>query len=173
MSIAIPPSTPARTADEQPYERTDGPVHTWFSLSYANFLTWPRAYMQSMPLEWQRRFVELAEELAAAYPDTPAADYEVKAVEWTYVCELTDAQMTALGVGQASDDEDAGDEPERDREYCGPDGQTLQAYDYFPVPVPDPAPHYNRGRTYLPPDEEGIAAHRRFREQTRAEDETP
>ena len=146
-----------KTAPEEPYERTGGPVHEWFSLSYANFLVWGRAYMQSMPLEWQRRFTELAEELDAAYPDT-GGEYEVKAVKWTYVCELTDDQMKAFGIGPASDDEDAGDEPERDREYCGPDGRTLRAYDYFPVPVPDQAPHYNRGRTYLPPDEAGIAA---------------
>lgn len=153
-------------AAESVHERTDGPVHEWFSLSYANFLVWPRAYMQSMPLEWQRRFAELAEELDAAYKDAPSAEYKVDAVEWTYVCELTDAQMRASGVGPASDDEDTA-ESERDREYCGPDGQTLQAWDYFPVPVKDPAPHYNRGRTYIAPDEEAIAAHRRFREQAR------
>jgi hypothetical protein len=38
-------------------------VHAWFSLSYANYLVWPRSALQSMPAEWQRRFVELAEEL--------------------------------------------------------------------------------------------------------------
>lgn len=152
---------------EQPYDRTSGPVHTWFSLSYANFAVWHRAHMQSMPLEWQQRFVDLAEEFDAAYPDT-SGEYDVKTVSWTYVCELSDDQMKAFGIGPASDDEGAEDEPERDREYCGPDGRTLQAYDYFPVPVPDLVPHYRHA--YLPPDEAGIEAHRQFREQMRAED---
>lgn len=39
------------------------PVHHWFELSYAQYLTLPRSVLQSMPKEWQRRFVKCLEEL--------------------------------------------------------------------------------------------------------------
>ena len=41
-------------------------VHTWFELSYAGFAVQPRVFLQSMPLEWQERFVALMEEAEAA-----------------------------------------------------------------------------------------------------------
>lgn len=155
-----------KTAPEEPHERTDGPVHTWFSLSYANFLVWHRAHMQSMPLEWQERFVDLAEEMEAAYPDHAAVDYEVATVDRNYVGELTGAQMCQLGITRASDDEDenseewAADDP-RWGVYYDRDGRELTGHDYVGIPAPDPVPHYRHA--YLPPDEAGIAAHRQFR----------
>lgn len=39
------------------------PVHTWFELSYAQYLTVPRSVLQSMPLEWQVRFAACLDEL--------------------------------------------------------------------------------------------------------------
>lgn len=39
------------------------PIHEWFGLSYAHYLTIPRSVLQSMPDEWQQRFVECLEEL--------------------------------------------------------------------------------------------------------------
>lgn len=41
----------------------DEPIHDWFSLSYAQYLTIPRTALQSMPVEWQLRFVECLEQL--------------------------------------------------------------------------------------------------------------
>ena len=38
-------------------------VHTWFGLSYANYLVLPRTILQSTPPDWQRRFVKLLDEL--------------------------------------------------------------------------------------------------------------
>ena len=38
-------------------------VHRWFELSYAQYLTVPRSVLQSMPLEWQERFVRCLEQL--------------------------------------------------------------------------------------------------------------
>jgi hypothetical protein len=38
-------------------------IHMWFELSYAQYLTIPRSVLQSMPDEWQRRFVQCLEEL--------------------------------------------------------------------------------------------------------------
>lgn len=38
-------------------------IHTYFGLSYANYLVIPRSVLQSMPEEWQLKFVKLLEEL--------------------------------------------------------------------------------------------------------------
>ncbi len=46
-------------------------VHDWFGLSYSSFAVLPRSIMQSMPAEWQKRFVELMnglEDAGYAYP---------------------------------------------------------------------------------------------------------
>lgn len=39
------------------------PIHNWFELTYAQYLTLPRSVLQSMPQEWQARFVKCLEEL--------------------------------------------------------------------------------------------------------------
>lgn len=41
----------------------DEPIHLWFELSYAHYLTIPRSVLQSMPTDWQKRFVQCLEEL--------------------------------------------------------------------------------------------------------------
>lgn len=45
--------------------RMDGPVHAWFELSYAQYLTVPRSVLQIMPREWQERFAACLRELDA------------------------------------------------------------------------------------------------------------
>ena len=47
------------------------PIHTWFELSYAQYLTVPRSVLQSMPTEWQARFVACLEQLDAAIEWSP------------------------------------------------------------------------------------------------------
>ena len=37
-------------------------IHGWFGLTYSNYLVLPRSLLQSMPDEWQTKFVELLEE---------------------------------------------------------------------------------------------------------------
>ena len=39
------------------------PIHSWFELTYANYLAIPRSVLQSMPQEWQKKFVLLMDEL--------------------------------------------------------------------------------------------------------------
>lgn len=39
------------------------PIHNWFELTYAQYLTIPRSVLQSMPQAWQASFVNLLEEL--------------------------------------------------------------------------------------------------------------
>lgn len=41
----------------------DSPIHDWFELSYAQYLTIPRSVLQSMPIKWQKKFVKCLEEL--------------------------------------------------------------------------------------------------------------
>lgn len=41
----------------------ENPVHFWFELSYAKYLTIPRSVLQAMPQEWQSRFAECLYEL--------------------------------------------------------------------------------------------------------------
>ena len=38
-------------------------IHTWFELSYANYLVLPRSLLQTMPDDWQEKFVDLLNEL--------------------------------------------------------------------------------------------------------------
>jgi hypothetical protein len=66
---------------EQQYD-----VHTFFSLSYANFLVVPRCLLQSMPLSWQHEFTALMDELDAHFEGSP--DYETPA---GYRVQPTDA----------------------------------------------------------------------------------
>lgn len=42
---------------------TQEPIHEWFELSYAQYLTIPRSVLQSMPVEWQAIFVACLEAL--------------------------------------------------------------------------------------------------------------
>lgn len=42
---------------------SDGPIHNWFELSYAQYLTVPRSVMEAMPVEWQERMTKCLEDL--------------------------------------------------------------------------------------------------------------
>jgi hypothetical protein len=141
------------TTTETPAQRTDGPIHGYFGLTYANYQVLHRTLMQSMPLDWQERMVACLGELEVAYAhiDTPEAFIVEPAVESSYG-DLTDAQMVGLGVTRPDspdgDDED-GDLPDV---WYDRDGVDHQADDRVLVPVGiDPVPHYNRGRTYIEP----------------------
>ena len=49
------------------YDEDHEPIHLWFNLTYANYLTLHRSLLQSMPEEWQHRFVRCLVELADAF----------------------------------------------------------------------------------------------------------
>lgn len=46
-------------------------IHEWFELTYAQYLTIPRSILQSMPASWQKKFVQLLEELDETYDWRP------------------------------------------------------------------------------------------------------
>ena len=56
------------------------PIHAWFGLTYAQYLTIPRTVLQSMPNEWQQRFVKCLEEMNNTIDWKPE--------EGTYYCYL-------------------------------------------------------------------------------------
>jgi hypothetical protein len=58
------------------------PIHNWFELTYANYLVLPRSFLQSMPVEWQQKFVALLEQSAevARASGISCPEYRVQAV---------------------------------------------------------------------------------------------
>lgn len=139
-------------------------VHTWFSLSYSNYAVLPRTLLQSMPDEWQERFVALIDELSTAYSHIEhAPGYEVTAGDWVYVNECTPDQLKSAGVTSSDDDPDslveveAGvkDFPDGYETTYYKDGDELGPADRVFIAGTDPVPHYNRGRTYIEPKLEG------------------
>ena len=127
---------------------TDGPVHGWFSLSYSNYAVLPRTFMQSMPLEWQERMVACLEQLNDAFEGTPQAEaYIVQAAVEKEAYELTTAERAASRVAANSDDDDT------TYTHTALTGEMteVEPYDRVLLPVADPVPHYNRGRTYITP----------------------
>lgn len=58
------------------------PVHSFFGLTYANYLVLPRSVMQSMPVGWQQDMVKLLEEAGERFGEYYAAnDYDVRLVK--------------------------------------------------------------------------------------------
>ncbi len=49
----------------------DGAIHGWFELTYTSYLILPRTALQSMPLEWQDRFVQCPEEMENKFKRIP------------------------------------------------------------------------------------------------------
>jgi hypothetical protein len=125
-------------------------IHLWFGLTYANYLVVPRSVLQSMPDEWQARFVGCLREMDEAFGHLDWPSYDVRTLrrppEFIYPrvkCE---------------DCEGTGRDTEREDEECDwCDGLGERDDDDSPrYETPeevgfrtDPIPHYNRGRTRL------------------------
>lgn len=145
---------------------TDGPIHTWFSLSYCNYQVLHRTLMQSMPTEWQERMVACLTELADAYShiELPEA-FKVEAATEHIVNEMTEAQLKQAGIyadwyrGETPPDgltlAQIGEWQAEHEDPEGPaysrDGEELDGHERVLLPAADPVPHYNRGRTYIEP----------------------
>ncbi|MDL5205099.1 hypothetical protein [Streptomyces sp. ALI-76-A] len=143
---------------------TDGPIHTWFSLSYSNYQVLHRTLMQSMPTAWQERMVACLEELADAYRhiEQPEA-FKVEAATEHIVNEMTPVQLDEAGITEDEYDEPVPedlspfdlaewrDEHEKPEPTYSRDGEELDVHERVMLPAADPVPHYNRGRTYIEP----------------------
>jgi len=118
---------------EERGERLNGPVHTWFGLTYANYQVLHRTLMQSMPVGWQERMVACLEELREAYSQLEWPDgYIVVPGREERYGDLSPAQRHLV-------------------EHLETDGRDRKRWDLVLVPTSDPVPHYNRGRTFIEP----------------------
>lgn len=137
---------------DERHQRLDGPIHTWFGLTYSNYLVLHRSMMQSMPADWQTRAVALFDELDTAFAELPTSrTFIVTAATECDYSDLTDADMAELGITR-SDPDDDGDTTSSVR-FHDRDGTEHEPWERTLVPLPDgdPVPHYNRGRTFIEP----------------------
>jgi len=63
-------------------------IHSWFGLTYASYLVVPRSVLQSMPDEWQHKFVDLLDELGETdwykkLPDDSEYKVELRKLKYT------------------------------------------------------------------------------------------
>lgn len=148
-------------------------IHTYFSLSYANYLVLPRTLLQSMPADWQHEFVQLLRQADAAFEHVPQAEaYDVTAGTESEVWSLTDAEMKRVGItadwyrgetppeGWSGEDlaEWRNDHEDPDGPTYSRDGAEVHGSDTVLLPAVDPVPHYNRGRTRVEPDLDAMRA---------------
>lgn len=119
-------------------------IHTWFNLTYSNYLVLPRSVLQSMPDEWQKRFVLCLREAEEAFGHLDWPVYDVRAL--VRGCDMTYPSCEECeGEGK--------DEKGEECVCCGGSGSEEPRYE-TPENVgfrADPIPHYNRGRTRLEP----------------------
>lgn len=84
--VAIEIYTTARKASlvgEREAAEYAQPVHDWFELSYAQYLTIPRSVMEAMPKDWQVRMVECLEQLDETIDWRPKGDTRYRCGLWS------------------------------------------------------------------------------------------
>jgi hypothetical protein len=143
------PVSKEREMNRPPDDRLDGPIHEWFGLSYSNYQVCHRALMQSMPLGWQQRMVACLSELADAFEHVVVPDYYIvtPARESTYG-QLSDYEAYTLQVTRVPR---CGALDPDERFFYDSNGNEHAGGDRVLVPIADPLPHYNRGRTFVAP----------------------
>lgn len=125
-------------------------IHTWFGLSYANYLVVPRSVLQSMPDEWQERFVSCLQEMHEAFPDLEWPSYDVRVLRrGLQLIEEPNDCPQCDGAGDLNDEEEC---PTCNGTGTVPGDRDGDLRYELPEEVGfkrDPIPHYNRGRTRL------------------------
>lgn len=149
MSKSLPTTrTPLWERQPDPGSR-DGAIHEHFGLSYANYLVIARSLLQSMPLEWQERFVGCLNELDEAFygvVERPAYNVQTLKRRPELITPWIDCDEC----------EGTGENPEEggDCEFCDegqvedPEGYRYETPEEVGIST-DPIPHYDRGRTRL------------------------
>lgn len=138
------------TAERETGEVEHDAIHKHFGLSYTNYLVLPRTLLQSMPDEWQTKFVVLLKVLEDAFAHVPQADvYDVTAGKEGLLRDMTESELFQAGV-EVTGDDDLGHGP--DTVYRSiKTGEELDGDSYGFRPGKDPVPHYNRGRARVEP----------------------
>lgn len=168
----IPLSTHAIGPDGAPHDISladpydSDPIHQHFGLSYSTHMVLPRTLLQSMPAQWQAALVHLLDQYESAFQGVEQPPgYKVEAADEFEVSSLDEAQRKETGV---IEDWYGGEEPpsklggealvewQAEHETDGPayydaEGNELDHDSRVMVRVPDPLPHYNRGRTRIAP----------------------
>lgn len=122
-------------------------VHLWFNLTYANYAVLHRTLLQSMPDEWQARFVQCMQELDNAYAHLKVPSFKIETGHWHYPDDLSDEKLTALGWEYSDNRE----------EIFDPEGKAWSPHqECVFIPCDDPIPHYERGRAYVEPRFEAV-----------------
>lgn len=135
----------------QPHPADAKDVHTWFGLTYSNYLVLHRTLLQSMPKAWQHQFTELLDELRDAFAHVDQAQgYQVLPERECTYSDLTAEDMTRFGITCSDDDPEFPDD--KATVYWDAAGDEHEPDDTLSLPVgDDPVPHYNRGRTRIEP----------------------
>jgi hypothetical protein len=129
-------------ADSEPMD-----VHTWFSLSYSNFLVLHRVELEHMPADWQHQFVRMLQEVEHAYEHLEHPDgYEVYPAEWVMVEDLSEAQAEAAQITAVYSEDGT--------TYYNSRGDELDPQQRVPIRVHDPIPHYRHG--HVEPNLDGL-----------------
>ncbi len=128
---------------------TDGPIHEYFELTYADHLVKNRTLLQSMPTAWQKQFVTLLRQFDAAFDHVEKPKgYQVTAGRWMQLDDMTQQELHAAGI--ELDGEEPGAGPGEDTVYHREfDGAELSGQDYGFVPGRNPIPHYRHA--YIEP----------------------
>lgn len=138
----------------RPYEHEA--IHSYFGLSYANYLVLNRSLLQSMPDEWQEKFCllldQFSEEFGWAMMLQPAINVQILAREQ----ERKPAKVPCENCGGSGEEEDE----EHPGEMitcmeCDGDCEVETEGDEFETPeevgtISDPIAHYDRGRATVP-----------------------
>ena len=137
-------------------EGDDQAIHGFFGLSYSTYLVLHRSLLQSMPGDWQARFVALMEQMREAFRHVEQTEcYDLIPGTEALVNELSAEQMKQLGI-TCSLDELAEEEQETfDGEityFSDREGREMEGYERVVLPGAELLPPYSRGRTWIEPD---------------------
>lgn len=107
------------TTQAAPDDRLDGPIHTWFELTYANALVVDAARTRHLPADQQAELRAMLAELEAAFAHVPRAHrYLVLAAREWECGDLGGEQLARTGMSTNADsvheDCEHGDEPQDD-----------------------------------------------------------
>ena len=136
-------------------------IHTWFGLSYSNYLVLNRSVLQSMPESWQHDFVatlevlhqQMGEEMRERMPSSYQVKVLARPTEWITpyeTCESCEGEgevmIATCEAGYHSEKwvtcPDCDGEQEIVQEHRRETPEEVGFID-------DPIPHYNRGRTVI------------------------